>query len=111
MEEWDREEDTTAMTEVITEEAPGITEAMEAHILTTGEFSLKTDFLSYLLFTAIKPGFLQFFTGKKKSQYYLHIYMLEMSSVASSSPAAEEAPTPVMWTSSAVELPSRGSGM
>ena len=31
-------------------------------------------FLSYLLFTAIKPGFLQFFTGKKKSQYYLHIY-------------------------------------
>ena len=47
MEEWDREEDTMAMTEVMTEEAPGIMEAMEAHILTTGEFSFKTDLSSW----------------------------------------------------------------
>ena len=30
---------TTAMKEVITEEVPGVMEAMEVHILTTGEFS------------------------------------------------------------------------
>ena len=44
MEEWDREGETTAMTEVMTEEEPGV---MEAHILTTGEFSFKTDLSSW----------------------------------------------------------------
>ena len=46
MEEWDleREATTTAMTEVMTEEEPG---AMEVQILTTGEFSCRTDLSSW----------------------------------------------------------------
>ena len=47
MEEWDQEEETTAMTEVTTEELPGVMEAMEVHILTTGECSFKTDLSSW----------------------------------------------------------------
>ena len=47
MEEWDREGGTVAMTEVTTEEVPGAMEAMEAHTLTTGECSFKTDLSSW----------------------------------------------------------------